>query len=182
VISNISELDHAYGQQDPVEFTLMLQRVRGAKSILEIGSMFGQTLKMMAAVAAPGARLRCIDLAPNVAYDIDTAPFLRIVIADLCRAGFDAAVLFDNSRSVDSIRWAKKSGPYDFVFIDGDHTYDGVKADWENFGRLGRVVAFHDITMRKSVGKLWREIKAEAGHRAVEMMTGRRLGIGIVTR
>lgn len=36
----------------------------------------------------------------------------------------------------------------DFLFIDGDHSYDGVKADFEDYSKFvrpGGVVAFHDI-------------------------------------
>lgn len=39
--------------------------------------------------------------------------------------------------------------PIDLLFIDGDHTYDGVKADYEMYGplvRSGGVIAFHDVT------------------------------------
>ena len=35
----------------------------------------------------------------------------------------------------------------DLLFIDGDHSYDGVKADWEaykEFLKLGSIVVFHD--------------------------------------
>jgi predicted O-methyltransferase YrrM len=38
--------------------------------------------------------------------------------------------------------------PVDFLFIDGDHTFDGVKQDYEMYSPLvrpGGVVAFHDV-------------------------------------
>jgi predicted O-methyltransferase YrrM len=38
-------------------------------------------------------------------------------------------------------------GKLEFVFIDGDHSYDGLKADWEGWSELvavGGVVALHD--------------------------------------
>jgi predicted O-methyltransferase YrrM len=37
----------------------------------------------------------------------------------------------------------------DFLFVDGDHTYDGVRHDFEAYSTLvrsGGLVAFHDIT------------------------------------
>lgn len=50
---------------------------------------------------------------------------------------------------------ARSIGEYDLVFIDGDHTFEGVKLDWNYYGNLvrpGGIVAFHD-TRRK--GEHW---------------------------
>jgi len=59
--------------------------------------------------------------------------------------------------------------PVDFMFIDGDHTYEGVKADFYNFSSLvkpGGYIAFHDIRdteFHRSIGcnvaPFWEEIK-----------------------
>jgi cephalosporin hydroxylase len=56
----------------------------------------------------------------------------------------------------------------DFLFIDGDHSYEGVKADFEDYKGLvrpGGLIAFHDIVdsefHRKrgcNVAKFWKEL------------------------
>lgn len=58
---------------------------------------------------------------------------------------------------------------YDFIFIDGDHTYDGVKKDFEKYRNLlspRGVIAFHDIdpnhifadSYAGQVYKFWQEL------------------------
>lgn len=58
------------------------------------------------------------------------------------------------------------TGPLDFLFIDGDHTYPGVRWDWERYGPLvrpGGLIAFHDICHHQDpemgVERLWGEIR-----------------------
>lgn len=62
----------------------------------------------------------------------------------------------------------------DFLFIDGDHSYEGVKQDFEiyaPFVRPGGIIAFHDINDTERhrernvyVGKFWNEIKDKYEH------------------
>lgn len=56
----------------------------------------------------------------------------------------------------------------DFLFIDGDHSYEGVKKDFEIFSKyvaVGGIIAFHDVYAlfndNKNVGvrNFWNEIK-----------------------
>lgn len=55
----------------------------------------------------------------------------------------------------------------DFVFIDGDHTYEGVKSDFVQYGPLvrpGGLIAFHDILPRPDfpdiqVDQFWKEVR-----------------------
>lgn len=50
----------------------------------------------------------------------------------------------------------------DMLFIDGDHTYRGVKADFENYKdlvRKGGLIVFHDVIGLGDVKKLWDQVK-----------------------
>jgi predicted O-methyltransferase YrrM len=79
----------------------------------------------------------------------------------------------------------------DFLFIDGDHSYDGVKADFELYSPLVRpegVIALHDIVPgdEDNVGGVptfWRELKERYETREiVEDWSQGSAGIGVIVR
>jgi predicted O-methyltransferase YrrM len=52
----------------------------------------------------------------------------------------------------------------DFLFIDGDHSYEGVKKDFELYSKLvceGGIIAFDDIRHSEGVEKFWNEVKRD---------------------
>ena len=53
-------------------------------------------------------------------------------------------------------RWNRDQIPFDFAFIDGEHTYESVKHDFELVKRCGKVL-FHDI-QGEEVGSFVKEI------------------------
>lgn len=77
----------------------------------------------------------------------------------------------------------------DFLFIDGDHTYEGVKKDFAMYSPLvreGGIIAFHDIVLGPSenvggVRKFWDEIKK--GYEYIEIVKDWKqggYGIGVI--
>lgn len=81
---------------------------------------------------------------------------------------------------------------WDFVFIDGDHSYEGVKADFNNvlpYLRKNTPVAFHDVVVSDFhhlhgcyVGEFWNDLKIEyKATKFDEFITDKEWGgIGIV--
>lgn len=77
----------------------------------------------------------------------------------------------------------------DYLFIDGDHKYEGVKRDFELYAplvRKGGLIALHDIaehppTAGCEVSQFWNEIKGRYRH--LEMIANRQqgwAGIGVL--
>jgi hypothetical protein len=174
-------LDNLHAQQNKNELDWLLDKMRGARSLLEIGSCFGQSLVAFAKVMQPGARIRSIDYGKD---DIPFWPHAGSILASrielLRAAGFDADVLWADSTSDQAIAWARAAGPYDMVFIDGDHSYAGVKADWENYGPMGKIVGFHDVNNPVETGarELWTEI-CKGDHKTGQSVHST-MGIGAV--
>jgi predicted O-methyltransferase YrrM len=80
----------------------------------------------------------------------------------------------------------KEPSLFDFLFIDGDHTYEGVKRDYEVYSplvRAGGIIAFHDVldtAVHRAAGcdvaRFWNELPE---HKAVFSIDGPWGGIGV---
>ena len=170
-----------HDQHQAPEFLWLLEKMKGAKSILEIGTGDGQSLESFASVC-PGARLRFIDHRPVVFTD---TPLLKS-LERMYFEGFDVLGCIMSSHSEEARLWARQWEPYDFVFIDGDRSYPGVKEDWGWYGTMSKLVGFHDIAHDcgppdDGVMKLWPEIKASFRTEEFVYYPGS-MGTGIVYR
>src|SRR5215468_6436820 len=143
-------------QQTPQEWLWFIDQLPIVKSVLEIGSYDGQSLVAWATSGqlSGDAVIRSIDMCLD-----GTKGHLTKVCADLSELGFDAKCYIGDSHTDDAESWATRWAPYDVVFIDGDHSAEGVRQDWIRFGRLGRIVGFHDILGHQpGSSEVWREL------------------------
>ncbi len=152
------------------EICALLDRVRRLrpKVVAEIGTANGGTLFMWTRVAAPDALLVSIDLPGGGfggAYPRWRAPlYRRFALPDQ-----RVTLLRGDSHDPDMVQNLDRllSGRcVDFLFIDGDHCYDGVRQDHEAFARFvrpGGMIAFHDIhpgdDAETEVPKYWRDLR-----------------------
>jgi hypothetical protein len=67
--------------------------------------------------------------------------------------------------------------------IDGVHSYDGVKCDFEMYGSLvnpGGLIAFHDINYSCDVRRFWDEVKVGRRFQEICVDHGQTYGIGLI--
>jgi hypothetical protein len=188
-------LKHFECQQDEGELWQVMELLRGKTSLLEVGSCFGGSLKRMASALAPESLVVSVDFQTPPETDLDRFRDSLQPQASLKEAchqinltmGHRVELFLGNSRSSSVIQGVAEHAPFDFGFIDGDHSYEGVKADWENYGPMCKVVGFHDIAGPvDGCVRLWNEIVKEGKYRTQEFVNTASgysgLGIGVVFR
>jgi cephalosporin hydroxylase len=147
-------------------------------NVVEIGTWTGGTLYQWLINAAKGTRVMSIDQGPENWVPPDPT-FNNSVWWDWVPDGALLYALMGDSHDPEMVKkvQAITGGGIDWLFIDGDHTYQGVKADWDLWSphiNKGGVVAFHDLKSPDwaphiQVGKLWQELKLN-GHLTQEFI------------
>jgi Methyltransferase domain len=127
---------------------------RGVRRYLEIGvrhgGSFAATVEYLARVG---------ELEEAVAVDIDAVPSLlpypveqpsvRLMQADTMTDAFAA--------------WVGRHPGFDLAFVDGLHSYEGCRKDFETVRPKARMIALHDITnhIEPEVGRVWTDLRRE---------------------
>lgn len=162
---------------------------------LEIGARHGDTFHAVMSALPVGSLGVAIDL-PGGAWGVESSQASLHRAADDLRAkGYDIEVLIGDSQSPEIIREFRRSfgdNAFDAILIDGDHRYEGVKADWLNYREAANgLVAFHDIAghglVQRATGypvevpRLWAELKPQ--FETIEYIApGSKMGIGVLCR
>lgn len=154
---------------DKAALVRLASQMPAGATCLEVGSYLGASAILIAGSLRPGSRLFCVDTWQNDGMSEGTrdtyAEFasntseLSAIITPLRASSVDAAASFE--------------GEIDFLFIDGDHSYEGCKTDFEAWipkVRDGGTVAFHDVLWAEGVQRVIREmfLPIQAGSGGVE--------------
>jgi predicted O-methyltransferase YrrM len=194
-MSNLSGSFFKYPPQDADEFETLCQYVRDLrpKTIMEIGSRHGRSLIRLAEASMPSLRrVIIVDLPGSLWGKANSEQALSDCAEHLRGRGVEVDLHFIDSHSREAHALSlRERGCVDFLFIDGDHTYEGVMNDYLWFAPCvvsGGVVAFHDVCAtpnlayrgnRVEVPRLWDEIKTPED--VVLHKVGSPYGIGIKT-
>jgi predicted O-methyltransferase YrrM len=162
------------------------------RRIMEIGMDRGGTMALWSQIADAEACLIGLDI--NIGTGVEARIRSKLKVAQtLSLIEADSHAHVAKQRVLGTLRENK----LDFLFIDGDHSYEGVKQDLENYGSLvrsGGLIALHDIvpdysvrfgiqTGRNAGGvhQFWREISNCFPHyEFVESVAQDGYGIGVI--
>lgn len=153
---------------------------------IEIGVRHGWTFYLVSKVLSPHARMIAVDLPGVFPWGDDGSQIVFDKILSQTRPR-EVILVPKDSQNPETLESIKVWTPYaDFIFIDADHKYEGVKKDWELYRQLVThgYIAFHDIKAKPKddpaklieVPKLWDEIKIRFKHHEI----GDNPGIGIL--
>jgi len=164
------------------------------KVILEIGTAGGGTLFLFSNIAHEEAILISVDLYQAIEK--------RILFRYIGKEKQKIFLIQGDSHSIETLRKIEgilRDDKVDFLFIDGDHSYEGVKKDFEMYSplvRKGGIIAFHDIipdyytkygiktsSWAGEVYKFWDEVKEKYEH--LEIVKDKNqdgFGIGIIIK
>jgi len=164
------------------------------KVILEIGTAGGGTLFLFSNIAHEEAILISVDLYQTIEK--------RILFRYIGKEKQKIFLIQGDSHSIETLRKIEgilRDDKVDFLFIDGDHSYEGVKKDFEMYSplvRKGGIIAFHDIipdyytkygiktsSWAGEVYKFWDEVKEKYEH--LEIVKDKNqdgFGIGIIIK
>jgi glycosyltransferase involved in cell wall biosynthesis/ubiquinone/menaquinone biosynthesis C-methylase UbiE/predicted O-methyltransferase YrrM len=175
--------------QKRAEIQWLFELVRAARPrvVLEIGLDFGGTFFLWSRAAAPDAHLLAIDASPVGRFG-DWSPF-SIVRRGFALGSQRVTLLMDSDCHSETTRARVAASLHghaiDFLFIDGDHTSDGVLDNFKTYSPFvapGGLIAFHDISQNpaewtKAVAQFWREFTID--HETEERVVNDEPGFGI---
>jgi len=135
------------------EFIQLLEILKDKipKTICEIGTANGGMIFSFSKLASDDATIISIDLPKGKfggGYPKSRIPFYQA----FAKKNQKLYLLREDShqqKTLEKVENILNGKEIDFLFIDGDHTYEGCKKDFEMYSllvRKGGIIAFHDIT------------------------------------
>jgi len=171
---------------------LNMIRAEAPSSILEIGTAKGGNLFLLARFAGSEALVLSVDMPAGRfggGYGSTQARLYRA----FSRKGQRLALVLGDSHeqsTLEAVTATLSGRALDLLFIDGDHTYEGVRRDFEMYSPLvreGGLIVFHDIVpgpdhLVGGVPRLWQELRGDAAAEFVESWEQGGYGIGVLRR
>lgn len=186
----LARANHALQREGELAQLVDIVREHAPKVVLEIGTFRGGTLAAWCQCAADDALLIGVDM-PGGEFGGGWAYGDKERITGFAYPDQGIVLLEGNSHELKTkaeVVAALCDRPVDFLFIDGDHTFQGVQSDFIEYAPLvapGGIIAFHDVVPypevpRCEVDRFWREEILPEHPDAIEIRTdGDYAGCGI---
>lgn len=158
---------------------------------MEIGTANGGTLFLLCRITSPDGQIISVDL-PCGPFGGGYAKWKTPLYKEFASEKQKLSLLRENSHEKSTLQKIEKilnGEKLDFLFIDGDHTYEGVKRDfnlYKNLVKKGGFIGFHDIAKHTlhpecKVDVFWQELKKKYKFKEiVENKNQGWAGIGII--
>ena len=173
------------------QFSALVRRIQ-PRRLVEIGTAQGGVFWLLCQLSQQDATLVSVDLPPEerfsgglkTAIDLKKMKKSNQTVHAVNGSSHDPVIL-------NRVKTIFAGNPIDLLFIDGDHSYDGVKQDYEMYCSLvrpGGIIAFHDIVHTKfedcHVDIFWNELVQSSALQTNEIIGHAPAhfgGIGIIT-
>ncbi len=176
--------------QDRAEIIAFLHilKTRKIETMLEIGTDRGGSLFLFSRIASPGARIISLNMPFSRLNGVAMRERYKLYRSFATKSQTIDIIEGDSHHigMLEKVKLASNGKKFDFLFIDGDHSYEGVKRDYEMYSglvRKGGIIGFHDIIKWEEkrtnpVRKLWEEVRG--GYKNEEICYKNGCGIGIL--
>lgn len=169
----------AYGMMQTIEefteFCCYISRLK-IESAIEIGVFRGRSSYFICAVLARKNRSLIYNLV-DICDRLDSFEEYHKILPMM-------------KKQIPSTSDTYKEQRFDFVFIDGDHSYNGAMTDWNYIGKTARkITVFHDVYAHEydredgGIVRAWEEILAsekDGEHRIFSKYKNQWMGIGCI--
>ena len=135
-----------FTQMNDEELECLERYAKDRHVAVEIGTMMGVSASVIARALNPSGKLFCVD--PWEKDGDKENPCWSVCYREIQKKGLLPRVVFLRGFSHEMEKMMPAQ--CDFIFVDGDHSYDGIKTDWGIVTRklsIGGVVALHDTTV-----------------------------------
>jgi len=173
------------------EFLWLWDHLPPLETVLEIGMGYGATAALF---AFSGAQVTTIDpkvktelyqeVDENEEYTFDSPEFKKLAwwakpVRWIRKSSLDKTVISDVE--------LPSNQKYDLLHIDGDHSPEVCRSDWETFSPMAKIVAIHDIygwdnDMHWKDGPrgLWSELRESKQYKMQECCLHESGGMGLI--
>jgi len=123
----------------------LLALAKGARRILEVGTLGGYSTIWLARALPPGGHLITLEMEPKHA---------QVAQANLDRAGLSHLVEIRVGAAADSLAQLHKEGaePFDFIFLDADKENNAAYMGWAlKLSKLGTVIVADNVVRKGAI-------------------------------